>query len=151
MNDTYNLENKVLSKFSGYQTRIFRSKSVILIVLCLVLTNIVFSKHFTQWFKANIPIILRNIFHIILFVILCPWMLNLERSVCNIFTQICVMITKYDHHGKNSRLRRLQMVIFVKIFLFKRYDSWKNQFYGAVLSRQPVTIELNTKPIILSY
>ena len=43
-----------LYNFSGYQTRIFHSKSVILIVLCLVLTNSLFSTIFTRWFKGKL-------------------------------------------------------------------------------------------------
>ena len=38
----------------GYQTRIFHSKSVILIVLYLDLTNSLFSTIFTQWFKGKL-------------------------------------------------------------------------------------------------
>ena len=43
-----------LYTFSGYQTRIFLSKSVILIVLCLVFTNSLFPTIFTQWFKGKL-------------------------------------------------------------------------------------------------
>ena len=39
--------------FSGYQTRILHSKSVILIVLYLLLTNSLFSTNFTRWFKSK--------------------------------------------------------------------------------------------------
>ena len=44
----------VLYNFSGYQTRIFHSNSVILIVLCLDLENSLFSTIFTQWFKGKL-------------------------------------------------------------------------------------------------
>ena len=54
MNDTVNFENKCLYIFSGYRTIIFHSKSVILIVLCLVLTNSLFSTIFTRWFKGEL-------------------------------------------------------------------------------------------------
>ena len=42
MNDTANFEDYFLYIFSGYQTIIFHSKSAILIVLYLVLTNSTF-------------------------------------------------------------------------------------------------------------
>ena len=44
----------VLYKFSGYQTRILHSKYLILIVLCLVLTNSLFSIIVTWRFKGKI-------------------------------------------------------------------------------------------------
>ena len=44
----------VLYIFSGYQTRIFHSKYVILILLCLVLKNSLFSTIFTRWFKCKL-------------------------------------------------------------------------------------------------
>ena len=47
INDAVNFEDNFLYNFSGYQTRIFHSKSLILIVLCLVLTNSLFSTIFT--------------------------------------------------------------------------------------------------------
>ena len=43
MNDNVNSKDNFFYNFSGYQTRIFHSKSVILILLCLVLTNSLFS------------------------------------------------------------------------------------------------------------
>ena len=43
MNDTVNFEDIVLHIFSGYQTRIFHSKSAALIVLCLGVKNSLFS------------------------------------------------------------------------------------------------------------
>ena len=43
MNDTVNFEDNFLYIFSGYQTRIFHSKSLILIVSCLVFTKSLFS------------------------------------------------------------------------------------------------------------
>ena len=54
MNDTVNFEDNFLYSFSGYQNRIFHSKSVILIVLCLVLTNSLFLTILTQWFKGKL-------------------------------------------------------------------------------------------------
>ena len=43
MNDTVDSEDNFFASFSRYQTRIIHSKSVILIVLCLVFTNSLFS------------------------------------------------------------------------------------------------------------
>ena len=54
MNDIVNFEDNFLYIFISYQTRIFHSKSVILIVLFLVLTNSLFSTIFTQWFKGKL-------------------------------------------------------------------------------------------------
>ena len=54
MNDTVDFGDKTLYNFSGYQTKIFHLKSSLLIVLCLVLTNILFSTIFTQWFKGKL-------------------------------------------------------------------------------------------------
>ena len=52
INDTVNLEDNLLYIFSCYQTIIFHSKSVILIVFCLVLTNSLFTTLLTQWFMS---------------------------------------------------------------------------------------------------
>ena len=54
MNGTVNFEDNLLYIFSGYQTIIFYSKSVILIVLCLVLTNNLSSTIFTQLFNGKL-------------------------------------------------------------------------------------------------
>ena len=43
INDTVDFEDKFLYICSGYQSRILYSKSIILIVLCLVLKNSLFS------------------------------------------------------------------------------------------------------------
>ena len=43
-----------LYSFSCYKTRIFLSKPIILIVLCLVLTNSLFSTIFTWWVKGKL-------------------------------------------------------------------------------------------------
>ena len=52
INYSVNIENYFL--YTCYQNRIFHSKSVILIVLCLVLTHSLFSTIFTRWFKGKL-------------------------------------------------------------------------------------------------
>ena len=48
MNDNVNFEDTILYIFArGYQTIAFNSKSAILVLLCLVTTNILFSTTFT--------------------------------------------------------------------------------------------------------
>ena len=54
MNDTVNFEDNFFVHFSGYQTRTLHSKSVVIIALCLVLTNSFFSSIFTLWFKGKL-------------------------------------------------------------------------------------------------
>ena len=53
INDTVGFEDKFLYIFSCYQTRIFHSKYVIPIVLCLVMTNILFLK-IIWWFECKL-------------------------------------------------------------------------------------------------
>ena len=69
MNGTVNFENIFLYNFSGYQTIIFHSKSVILIVVCLVLTNSLFSIILLGDLKVNYSVNIETIFHIFLVVI----------------------------------------------------------------------------------
>ena len=54
---------------SGYQNRIFHSKYVILIVLCLVSTKILFSTILLGGLRVNYSVNIETIFHIILVVI----------------------------------------------------------------------------------
>ena len=54
MYDTVNLEDNFLYILSGYQTIIIHSKYVILFVLCLILTNSLFSTIFIRWFKGKL-------------------------------------------------------------------------------------------------
>ena len=61
------------------------------------------------------------------------------------------MIKNQINYGKNQPLQEVEDgYIFVDIFV-KKYYSYKNYFYGAVLSRHTVSIGPNTKPIILGY
>ena len=63
MNDTVNFEDNFLYIFSGYQTRILHSKSVILIVLCLVLTKkFTFKKKLLGGFRVNYSVNIENYF-----------------------------------------------------------------------------------------
>ena len=55
--------------FSGDQTIIFYSKSVILIVLCLVLTNSLLSTILLRGLRLNYSVNIETIFHILLVVI----------------------------------------------------------------------------------
>ena len=50
MNDTVDFEDK---HFCGYQTIIFHSNSIILIIICSVLENCIFSTMFYMWFKVK--------------------------------------------------------------------------------------------------
>ena len=52
VNYSVNIENYF--SYTCYQTRIFHSKSAILIVLCLVLIDSLFSTIFTWWFKGKL-------------------------------------------------------------------------------------------------
>ena len=63
------LKINVLHKFSGYKSRIFHSKSTILTVLCLVLTNISFSTFFLCGLRVDYSVKIENYFHIFLVVI----------------------------------------------------------------------------------
>ena len=50
INDTVNFEYNFFVHFNGDQTIILHSKSVILIISCLVLTDSLFSTIFIWWF-----------------------------------------------------------------------------------------------------
>ena len=54
INDTVDFEDNVLVHFGGYQSIILYSKSIILILLCLVLTKSLFSTILTWWFKGKL-------------------------------------------------------------------------------------------------
>ena len=62
MNDTFNFEDKFLYIFIGYQTRFFHSKSLILIVLCLVLTNSLFQQNLLRGLSLNYSVTIENYF-----------------------------------------------------------------------------------------
>ena len=62
MNDTANFEDNFLCIFSGYQTRIFHSKSVILILLCLVLTIVYFQPFLLGDLRVNYSVNIENYF-----------------------------------------------------------------------------------------
>ena len=62
MNDTVNFEDNFLCIFSGYQIKNFHSKSVILIVLCLVLTKKLFSTIFTHGLRVIYSVNIENYF-----------------------------------------------------------------------------------------
>ena len=55
MNDTVSFEDRFLYNFSGYQTRILHSKFLTLILLCLVLTNSLFSTILSGGLSVNYP------------------------------------------------------------------------------------------------
>ena len=63
-------------------------------------------------------------------------------------TKICDTIKNYIHHGKNQPRQEVEEN---SIFVKKKYDSYTNNFYGAVLIRNTVRIGPNTKQIILWY
>ena len=54
MNDTVNFKDNVFVHFQWLSNQNFHSESVILIVLCLVLTDSLFSTNFTRWFKGKL-------------------------------------------------------------------------------------------------
>ena len=71
MNYTANFEHNVLYNFSGYQTRIFHSKYVIMILLCLVLTNSLFPTILLGGLRANYFIKVEDYFSYVFGCYLC--------------------------------------------------------------------------------
>ena len=68
-NDTVNFQDNYFVGFSGYQTRIFHSKSIILNLLCLILTTVYIQQFLLVGLRVNYSVNIETIFHIFLVVI----------------------------------------------------------------------------------